>query len=380
MKPIHDIFICFIAFFLCIAIGFSLMTGKQQDFSEVENRSLQTLKMNQILNGEIFSILNTFCSDQFPARQNFLLLSSLINRTLDNSEANGIIIGKDGYLISRHDYPNFTILNKNIASIKSFLKEQSSKQIQTKILIAPRTVDVMKSKLPSLFPKDYGTYEYEIIKQNINEEQLINSIDHLKYYADIGEEIYYKTDHHWTTHGAYRAYEQIVPHFDFLPYKQDYFDIQCISNEFYGTTHSKSLLKKTSADKLYLYRYNGDEKIRLICSDKIDSEKNFCSFYDLSVINENKKDKYKVFLSGNTDLLLIRNQTSNLPKLLLIKDSFANSVIPFLALHYDIDVIDLRYYKSSVKDYINKNEFDSVLLLYGIDTLATDISCSYILK
>ena len=100
----------------------------------------------------------------------------------------------------------------------------------------------------------------------------------------------------------------------------------------------------------------------------------------MSVINENQKDKYKVFLSGNTDLLHIKNEDTDLPKLLLIKDSFANSLIPFLALHYDIDVIDLRYYKSSVIDYMGENNFDAVLLLYGIDTLCTDISCINILK
>lgn len=380
MRSFHDIFICFVAFLLCIIMGFSLIIGKQQDFSEDENRSLQTLKANQLLNGKFFSILNKFCSDQFPERKNFLLLSSLINKSLDSAESNGIILGKDGYLISRHDYTDLAVLNKNIASIKIFLEEQLSKQIETKLLIAPRTVDVMKSKLPSLFPQNYGTYEYEIITQNIKKDRLINPADYLKYCADNGEYVYYKTDHHWTTLGAYRAYEQIALGLKFIPYKQEYFDIQCVSNEFYGTTHSRSLLQQTSADELYLYRYESEKKIRLINSSKSDTAKEFTSFYDLSVINENKKDKYEVFLSGNTDLLLVRNQTSDLPKLLLIKDSFANSVIPFLALHYDIDVIDLRYYKKSLKEYINENNFDSILLLYGIDTLATDISCSNILK
>jgi hypothetical protein len=359
-----------------MTVGISLILGKQDDFSEEENRSLQTLTATQIFNGEIFSHLNAFYSDQFPKRNKFLLLSSVINKLFDSNESNGIIMGKDGYLISRHDYPDLTVLDKNISSIKNFLEERSSAQI----LIAPRTVDVMRSKLPSLFPKDYGICEYEIIKRTLKEEQLINPIELFKRHADRGEYVYYKTDHHWTTLGAYRAYEQIAHRFDFSPYQQDHFDIQCVSAEFYGTTHSKSLLQKVSADEIYLYRYDGDEKTLIIFPNGSESEKKLSSFYDLSIINEDRKDKYKVFLSGNTDLLLIRDQAHDLPKLLLIKDSFANSVIPFLALHYDIDVIDLRYYKSSVKEYIDENEFDAVLLLYGMDTLATDISCSNILK
>ena len=97
-------------------------------------------------------------------------------------------------------------------------------------------------------------------------------------------------------------------------------------------------------------------------------------------MGNNIKDKYKVFLSGNTGLLLIRAQSLERPRLLLVKDSFANSIIPFFALHYDIDVIDPRYYKGSIKNYISENDFDTVLILYGIDTLATDLSCSNILK
>jgi hypothetical protein len=238
----------------------------------------------------------------------------------------------------------------------------------------------MASKLPSRFPKSYGTYEYEIIKQNIKETELINTLDYLRYCAENGEYVYYKTDHHWTSAGAYRAYEKLSERMGLTPYREDLFDIQCISKNFYGTTHSKSLLQDTQPDEIYLYRYNGDERISVINPNNSSVKDALCSFYDMSVINEDQKDKYKVFLSGNTDLLLIRNESADLPKLLLIKDSFANSLIPFLAIHYDIDVIDLRYYKSSVIDYMGKNNFDAVLLLYGIDTLCTDISCSNILK
>ena len=244
-------------------------------------------------------------------------------------------------------------------------------------MIVPRTVDVMASKLPSQFPKSYGSYEYEIIKQNIKETELISPLDYLKSCAENGEYVYYRTDHHWTTDGAYRAYETLAENFGFSAYPKEYFDIQCVSRDFYGTTYSKALLQGTVSDQIYLYRYTGDENIKVIYQNGSLSKS---SLYDFSVINEAQKDKYKVFLSGNTDLLLIRNENANRQKLLLIKDSFANSIIPFLSLHYDIDVIDLRYYKGSVNDYIGKNKFDAVLLLYGVDTLCTDISCSNVLK
>lgn len=380
MKLFHDKFICIISFCLCLIISLLLVFGNQQDFSENENRVLQTLSADQIFNGDFFSLLNPFCSDQFPARKGFLLLSNLANKSLDLTESNDIIIGADGYLISRHDYADLTILKRNINAVNAFFESVKSESMQAHIMIAPRTVDVMASKLPSQFPKSYGTYEYEIINQKIKETELINTLDYLKSAADKGEYVYYKTDHHWTSAGAYRAYELLAERMGLSPYREALFDIQCISKDFYGSTHSKALLQDTPPDEIYLYRYSGDEKVNVFDPNDQSVKSTLRSFYDLSVINEKQKDKYKVFLSGNTDLLHIRNDGTERPKLLLIKDSFANSLIPFLALHYDIDVIDLRYYKSSVSDYIDENNFDAVLLLYGIDTLCTDISCSNILK
>ena len=377
MKLFHDKFVCIVSFTLCIIISLLLVFGNQQDFSEDENRILQTLEADQLLNGEFFSLLNSFCSDQFPGRKRFLFLSNLVNQALDLTESNGVIIGADGYLISRHDYTDLETLKKNISAVNTFLKLVSSESMKAQLMVAPRTVDVMTSKLPSQFPERYGTYEYEIITKNINEPQLISTLAHLKTCADGGEYVYYKTDHHWTVAGAYRAYETLAENFGFSAYPKEYFDIQCVSRDFYGTTYSKALLQGTVADQIYLYRYTGDENIKVIYWNGSLSKS---SLYDFSVINEAQKDKYKVFLSGNTDLLLIRNENTNRPKLLLIKDSFANSIIPFLSLHYDIDVIDLRYYRGSVNDYIGKNKFDAVLLLYGVDTLCTDISCSNVLK
>ena len=115
MRSFHDKFICILSLSLCILISVLLIFGKQSDFSEDENRTLQTLKAEQILNGDIFSLLNSFCADQFPKRKGFLLLSSLANKALDMSESNGIVIGKDGYLISRHDYNDLDILKRNMS-------------------------------------------------------------------------------------------------------------------------------------------------------------------------------------------------------------------------------------------------------------------------
>ena len=154
------------------------------------------------------------------------------------------------------------------------------------------------------------------------------------------------------------------------------FTVEAVNDSFLGTTFSRLGINDLKRkDTILLYRYKDDDSF--LVSEPSTNKTTF-GFYDFDALSQ--FDKYKVFLGGNTDIIRIRDTTKDKPRLLLIKDSFANSIVPFLAIHYDIDMIDLRYYKGSIQKYMNENTFDSILVLYGIDTLSSDVSCSNILK
>ncbi len=377
-KKSSDIFICMVCLFFSFSFFILLFFSSHKDFSERENRALQELpklSFSAFADGSFFEDISDFSADQFPARNFFCSISSLSEIALLREESNGIIVAKDGYLISRHDNASNEILSENLEDISYFF--QINCNVPSFLLVAPRAIDVEKQKLPAFFLEDYGEKEHLVLHEKISNDKLIDPRDELEKLSQNGVDIWYKTDHHWSTRGAYEAYLSLCQSIGEDAYQLEYFDIQQVSEDFFGTSFSKSGLPEfcSDADTVELYRYAGDGSITVTSPT---TQKTTYGFYDMTALE--RKDKYQIFLGGNTDILQIRDTSKEKPKMLLIKDSFANSLIPFLALHYDIDVIDLRYYRRSLREFMENNRFDTILLVYGIDTLSCDISCSHITK
>ena len=377
-KKSSDIVFCILCLLFSVSLLSLLLFAPHEDFSERENRSLQKLpklSFNTLANGSFFSKLSDFSADQFPFRSTSCSISSLSEFALLRQESNGVIVSKNGYLLVRPEYEDNKILADNLNAISSFL--EANRHTSSFLIVAPRAIDVMSDSLPSLFYEDYGKNEYNILQEKIPANMLIDTSTSLKKLSEQGVNVWYKSDHHWTARGAYEAYLLVCNDLGLRAYPLEYFNTQCVSESFFGTSFSKSGLPQHSAfaDTLELYRYSFDESVKITsCS----TENTVYGFYDISAINT--KDKYQIFLGGNFDHLQIRNEESKKEKMLIIKDSFANSLIPFFSLHYDIDVIDLRYYKASPKKLLEESNFDKILLIYGMDTLCTDTSCTRISK
>ncbi len=376
-KKASDISICVLCFLISFSFFLLLIFGSHKDFSERENRALQKppkLSFSALADGSFFRKLSNFSSDQFPFRPLFCSLSSLSELALLRNECNGIIIADEGQLISRHD-EKANVLSSNLDAISSFF--ESHGDLPSFLLVAPRAIDVEKENLPSLFYEDYGKNSYDVLHERIANEKLIEIQEQLKNLSQNGEQTWYATDHHWTTRGAYETYLCLCKKLGKSAYSPEYFNVECVTKDFLGTSFSRSGLPEShlNADTIELYRYSGDDDIEVIYPT---AKKTVYGFYDMTALE--RKDKYQIFLGGNTDLLQIRDPSKGKPRMLLIKDSFANCLIPFLALHYDIDVIDLRYYKSSLKKFTENKTFDTILVVYGIDTLGSQGSCAHITK
>lgn len=374
-KTINDIVLCFLLFTFSLALIFTFFFSKDKSFSDKENRVLKTrpkFSFEKLLDGKYFSEFTKYCTDQFPYRETFTGVSSIIDLSMGRTETNSIIVSGEKVLISRHDYQNLQVLNENLKAISSFIKRNNENSLPTFITVAPRSIDINKEKLPNYFSSSYGVTEYNELYKSIDPSNLIDTLPSLSTATESGTKTFYNTDHHWTTHGAYIAYLEIAKMLNVVPYPIDYFNIQTVSTDFLGTSFQRSALYDFEyKDEIVLYRYENDNKITVTKNEESQT------LYDFSALETT--DKYSVFLGGNTDIIKIKNSTKR-QKLMLIKDSFANSVIPFLALHFDIDVIDFRYYKGNISQYLTSNEFDAVLILYGIDTLATETSCANIEK
>ena len=363
-------------FLLIIILGFTILILilPDKEFSEQENRYLQqtpSFTLERLINGKFTAEISDYFSDQFPARDLFVGAKAVAEIGLLKQQNNSVTLGKDGYIIKRNDYPNYETVNKNVTSISLFGKAMEELGVPFTVAMAGRNVDVLQRYLPSLYPNFHSDELWEHFESALAPDtytSYVNLKDPLKAIidGDTNEQIYYKTDHHWTTLGAYYAYVEIMKSFGEEPLPLSEFEIQRASDEFYGTTWSSAGMKWIQPDVMNYFRYEGDE---YYITEIVDTGRIIEGFYDTDQLA--KKDKYSSFIGGNNSRVDIYHSEGTIrEKILLMKDSFAHSLAPFLAYHYDLVILDLRYYKSSVKELVIEERIDRVLIMNNIDNIS----------
>ena len=380
-----DIAVC--AVLLVIIFGFALWGVFLPDrvFSEQENRELQQLPslsstpdasvmerlkngtlLDRLINGEFTSDITAYLSDQFPLRDTIVGVKAGTEILIGKKENENVVAAEKGYLVTREDYPSEENLNANLDAIKLFTAAMEKNGIPVYTAVAGRTCDVMLDVLPNGFPSSRRDYIWNALG-DFGGIYLIDLLNPLRSAASdpVSDEyggVYYRTDHHWTTYGAYLAYCEIAKALEITPYPLSDFTVETATKEFYGTAWSSSGMKWIEPDTIYFFRYEGDGDFTTTIRDKnITIE----GFYDLDYLG--KKDKYSVFLGGTNALTEVSANTGEeREKLLIIKDSFAQSVTPFLCRHFDVILLDVRYYKKSVAEFVAENGIDKVLILNNI--------------
>ena len=241
------------------------------------------------------------------------------------------------------------------------------------VMLAPSTGYIATDKLP-LIHDSYNDDTYFAETAKTLGESGVNFVDlretFKQKYAE-GVQLYYRTDHHWTTDGAYEGYVKLCEKLGVQPADKDSF-AKTAYGGFYGTTYSTSGYWLTKPDSITVYdnQENTDKNITVKISED-GKDNHYGSMFFYNHIDED--DKYPVFLDGNHALTEIQNKNAKNGTIVVIKDSFSHSLAPFLAENYSkVVLVDLRYYKQSVSDLIKKENPEQVVALYGIDNLATD--------
>ena len=300
--------------FFVLILGALIFILPQKDFSERENRYLTRLEapsVQSFFSGEYTKKLSAFYSDQFPLRSYATTLYSMSEKALGKREINGVIQYQN-HLVARSKKikaPN--------APIKSFWIDS----------------------------------KYTLFKENPDTLSL-----------------YYRTDHHRTAQGAYNIYVEICESLKITPYSEEYFSKQKICSDFYGTAFQRSCLPKgaVTPDTIELWRYSGDNEVKITVHD---TNKSFEGFYRLEKLET--VDKYAVLLGGNYAHASVYSSAEK-PSLLIIKDSFANAVIPFLSLHFNIDLIDPRYATpSQMKKIFNEKNYSEKIIIACAESFKT---------
>ena len=343
----------------------------RRSFSENEKRVLSEapqIDAAGIADGSVFRSIESYLSDHFPGRE----LWVGANAYLENAEGRGatedIVRGTDGWLFTAPVSDDRETLWDNMQAITTFAEKQS---VPVTMMAVPSAGAVVSDKLPALhlpYPDADLLEEARRIAGN--------TLHWVDLYTDFcsaeqPERLYYRTDHHWTSEGAYRAYCLLMEELGQSSVPRDDFTVEQISG-FYGTSYSKSGLWLTEPDTLELWTDSDIQAVTTVYdanrADPVTREGMFFREY------LEDADKYPVFLSGNHARVHIETNADSGKRLLVIKDSYAHALAPFLAEEYStINLIDLRYFKQqTISSWLEENPADEILLVYGLSSLVED--------
>lgn len=343
----------------------------RRSFSENEKRVLSEapqIDAAGIADGSVFRSIESYLSDHFPGRELWVGTNAYLVNVEGRGATEDIVRGTDGWLFTAPVSDDRETLWDNMQAITTFAEKQS---VPVSMMAVPSAGAVVSDKLPALHMPYPDADLLEEARRIAG-----NTLHWVDLYTDFcsaeqPERLYYRTDHHWTSEGAYRAYFLLMEELGQSSVPRDDFTVEQISG-FYGTSYSKSGLWLTEPDTLELWTGSDIQAVTTVYdanrADPVTREGMFFREY------LEDADKYPVFLSGNHARVHIETNADSGKRLLVIKDSYAHALAPFLAEAYSsIDLIDLRYFKQqTISSWLEENPADEILLVYGLSSLAED--------
>lgn len=360
--------ICFFA--VIVALPVITVLSPKESFSEMENRNLESvpkITADSVKSRKYMNKLETYISDHFIGRISWIQTKSTFDIISGKRERNNIYIMKDR-LAEKLAEPDYSLIDKSIASINTFSEEND---VPVYVMLVPTSAEIYSDQLPynaeGVSQKNIIDYTYK---------NLADDVTSINVYSNLMQEkdnyIYYRTDHHWTSFGAYTAYSSAGKKMGYTPVSLNSYDIEHAGSDFYGTFFSKTLYNKVEPDTLDIYHCSSGFPVTEVCVTKEFGTEP--EIYESMYFREylEAKDKYSAFFGTNQPMVTVKSESTG-GKLLVIKDSYAHSYIPFLTQHYsEITMIDLRYIQTSYKDVINISDYNQVLFLYNASTFSTD--------
>ncbi len=342
-----------------------------KEFSEMENRYLQqapSFSWRSLMDNSYTMRYETFINDQFKGRDTWITIKSVSEAVLGKIENNGIVYGEGGQMFEKNLSVNAERVQSNTQNVGEIAALYPDLPIS--VMLIPSAYEILTDKAPVGLGNIDQLHMIEEVYAQL-EAKGITTIDVASLLAKHQQEyIYYRTDHHWTTLGASYGYQALCHQLGLTPQPLDQLTKHSIEG-FYGTHFSKAKLFNAVPDTLDWYEVPVDE---VTIDGKVVE-----SIYDLPMLD--KRDKYAMFLRGNNGLTVINTPYSPDKKdsILVIKDSYANSMIPFLTANYNtITVVDLRSSAATIGELIKSQDFDDMLVLYSFNNFSSDVNIAKI--
>jgi hypothetical protein len=374
MTKKYSIIITVLFCLFIFGFGIAQFVVPDRDFSQQENRflaqlpklefgdiKLGLLKSGNFFNGKFMEEFEDYITDQFPLRDGWIKLKAFCERTIGKKENNGVYLGTDGNtLFPQYTTPSREDFDKKVGYVN---KLGANVDVPVYFALIPDKSYVWANLLPKNAPLvDNGT-ALKIAASLCSKD--VNWIDLSQAFS--GDQVFYRTDHHWSTIGAYQGYTALMQAMNGTSVKLDPNDLKEVSTDFFGTSYSSAGAGWVSPDTIHTWIEEGTFDVTWYHDGAPKPGK----LYDTSKLEV--KDKYSMFLGGNQPLCVIKNQQIESGKLLVIRDSYCDSLAPFLGLDYsEVHLWDLRYNRMSLKAYVEQNGITQVLVLYSNSNFATD--------
>ncbi len=348
-----------------IAAGFVLhLVTPDKDFSQQENRTLQTLpkfSFEDLFDGKFTVDFEDYVTDQFPLRDSWTSLKARTELAVGKDENNGVYLCEGEQLLECFTYPSQSDLDANLYAVNTLAQNND---IPVYFALIPSASELRSELFPAGAPNDS---QRELIDYAYDGSSAITVDMYSALSAHIDQKLFYRTDHHWTSLGAYYGYTALAEAMGFEPLPLSSYTETVVTQDFLGTTYSSSGFAWVQPESISTYVQQGEAVITNYPSGSPVQG----SLYVESFLEA--KDKYSYFYGGNTPLLTIETGNSDAPSLLIIRDSYMDSLSPFLMEHFStIHILDLRYFKTSLNAYIQQNDIDNILVCYSVPNFATD--------
>ena len=347
-----------------------------REISEEENRVLETrpsLSMGTVMNGDFMEQWENYQSDQFAGRDFWRSFKVALDRLGGARMENRVYIGKHGQLMEEIEVPDDGQLEANLSAIRQFTEDWPD--IRTTVMLIPDAACILSDSLPAFAAVEDQRQLFGVAEQRLGDS--VNWVDTVSILNNhTSDKLYYKTDHHWTTQAAFYVFRESASSLGIEGEVGDGFVSYTVSDDFNGVLAAKSGIGLSEKETIDIYApTQGDDDVVL---SYVDEGRKTTSLYDSSKLET--RDQYSVFLGGNASVIDIKTVSSSQKRLLVLKDSFANCFIPFLAPYYrEIVVVDPRYCSGTMEDIMDTYRITDALVLYSGNTFFTDNHLSGVL-
>ena len=332
--------------------------------SDVENRTLAQwpeFSWQALKDGTFTDGVEAYFADQFPLRDQWTVVKARAEQLLGKTEFNGVYLCDKETLIQKVERPEAGLPEKNLGYVSALAGKTESDVI---LSLIPSAALIWQDKLPE------GAYSYDqqLLLDMAGDTGLPMADLQGALGAHRDEQIFYRTDHHWTTLGAFSGANALLEALGKEPLDMADFTPEAVSDSFCGTLYSNSGIHWLTPDTMEFWV---DEEGLSVTSWRTGTAQD-APLYDRSWLQE--KDKYSAFLGGNQPLCVIRNEkAADGGKLLLVRDRYSDAMAPFLAQRFaEVHLLDLRQYRMPVSLYARQEGIGQIAVVYSVPNFITD--------